>query len=53
MVFLEFSLRNSSYDFVANEGIYNMVKEGRVAHKNHAINVTCNSLVGWPTREIP
>ena len=53
MVFLGFSLKNSSYSFVANEGIYNMVKEGRNAHKNHAINVSRGSLVGWPICEIP
>ena len=45
MVFLGFSLRNSSYNFVSNKSIHNVGEGGEELHKILAIRVFRGSLV--------
>ena len=47
MVFLGFSLRNSSYNFVSNKSIHSVGEGGEELHKIPVVRVFPGSLVTW------
>jgi len=53
MVFLGFSFRNSSYNFVGNEGIYNVGEGEKTPHKNKLVEcLAARSWVGVLVRQL-
>lgn len=52
MVFLRFSLKNSSYNFVGNDGIYNMGEWGEETHKIPNVRASRDLLMSWLTRKL-
>jgi len=52
MVFLRFFLKNSSYNFVGNDGIYSMSEWGEEMHKISNVKASHDLLVSWLTRKL-